>query len=65
MAFVLTAIGAFLAVGLEMVEALAIVLAVGSTRRWRDALIGAFGAVAACGVLAAVSAVGSVAPAPP
>src|SRR5947209_19042257 len=37
-----------------MVEALAIVLAVGSTRRWRDALIGAFGAVAACGVLAAV-----------
>ena len=44
-AFVLTLIGAALAVGLELLEALAIVLAVGSTRRWRDALIGAAGAV--------------------
>jgi Ca2+/H+ antiporter, TMEM165/GDT1 family len=44
-AFLLTAIGAALAVGLELLEALAIVLAVGSTRRWRDAVIGAAGAV--------------------
>ncbi len=44
-AFVLTLCGAALAVGLELLEALAIVLAVGSTRRWRDALIGAAGAV--------------------
>ena len=44
-AFVLTLIGAALACGLEMLEALAIVLAVGSTRRWRDAVIGAVGAV--------------------
>jgi uncharacterized membrane protein len=44
-AFVLTLLGAALAVGLELLEALAIVLAVGSTRRWRDALIGAAGAV--------------------
>jgi uncharacterized membrane protein len=44
-AFVLTLIGAALACGLELLEALAIVLAVGSTRRWRDAVIGAAGAV--------------------
>jgi len=54
MAFVLTALGAMLAVGLEMLEALAIVLAVGSTRRWRDALIGAAGATAGLAVLAVV-----------
>ena len=52
-AFVLTLIGAALAVGLELLEALAIVLAVGSTRRWRDAVIGAAGAV----VLLAVAVV--------
>src|SRR3954447_26980996 len=52
MAFVLTALGAMLAVGLELLEALAIVLAVGSTRRWRDALLGAAGAVVALGLLA-------------
>jgi len=51
-AWVLTAIGAALAVGLELLEALAIVLAVGVTRRWRDALLGALGAV---GALAAVA----------
>ena len=45
-AFVLTLVGAALAVGLELLEALAIVLAVGSTRRPRDAVIGAVGAVA-------------------
>jgi uncharacterized membrane protein len=44
--FILTLCGAALACGLELLEALAIVLAVGSTRRWRDALIGAAGAVA-------------------
>ncbi|MEA2132205.1 MAG: hypothetical protein QOC68_114 [Solirubrobacteraceae bacterium] len=44
-AFVLTLCGAALAVGLELLEALAIVLAVGSTRSWRDAVIGAVGAV--------------------
>ena len=44
-AFVLTLVGAALAVGLELLEALAIVLAVGSARRWRDAVIGAVGAV--------------------
>ena len=41
----LTLVGAALAVGLELLEALAIVLAVGSARRWRDAVIGAVGAV--------------------
>jgi uncharacterized membrane protein len=44
-AFILTLLGAALAVALELLEALAIVLAVGSTRRWRDAVIGAVGAV--------------------
>ncbi len=44
-AFVLTLIGAALAVGLELLEAMAIVLAVGSTRRPRDAVIGAAGAI--------------------
>jgi uncharacterized membrane protein len=54
MAFVLTLIGAALACGLEMLEALAIVLAVGITRRFRDALIGAAGAALALAVLALV-----------
>jgi uncharacterized membrane protein len=52
MAFVLTALGAMLAVGLELLEALAIVLAVGSTRRWRDALLGAAAAAVALAALA-------------
>jgi uncharacterized membrane protein len=51
-AWVLTALGATLAVGLELLEALAIVLAVGVTRRWADAALGAAGAVV---VLAAVA----------
>jgi uncharacterized membrane protein len=50
-AFVLTLVGAALAVGLELLEALAIVLAVGSARRWRDAAIGAAGAVALLAVV--------------
>jgi uncharacterized membrane protein len=45
-AFLLTLAGAALACGLELLEALAIVLAVAAERSWRDALIGAAGAVA-------------------
>jgi uncharacterized membrane protein len=53
-AFTLTLIGALLACGLEMLEALAIVLAVGITRRFRDSLIGAAGAALALAALAVV-----------
>jgi Ca2+/H+ antiporter, TMEM165/GDT1 family len=53
-AFVLTLIGSALACGLELLEALAIVLAVGSTRRWRDAVLGAVGAVALLAVVVVV-----------
>ena len=54
MTFVLVTVGAALAVAVELLEALAIVLAVGVSRRWRDALIGAAFAVVACAVIAAV-----------
>ena len=50
MAFVLTLVGAMLAVALELLEALAIVLAVAVSRRPRDAVIGAASAVAVCAV---------------
>jgi Ca2+/H+ antiporter, TMEM165/GDT1 family len=55
-AFVLTMAVATAAVGIEMVEALAIVLAVGVERRMRDALIGA--SAAAVAVVALCVAVG-------
>ena len=51
-AWVLTALGAAFAVALELFEALAIVLAVGMSRRWRDAAIGAVGAVVILAVVA-------------
>jgi len=52
--FVLTAVGAALAVALELFEAMAIVLAVALSRRPSAALAGAAAAVVACGALAVV-----------
>jgi uncharacterized membrane protein len=50
----LTAAGAGLAVLVELIEAFAIVLAVGTTRTWRDAWLGAAAAGLACALVAAV-----------
>lgn len=52
LAFLLTLAGAALAVGLELLEALAIVLAVGVSRSFRDAVLGALAAGAVLAVLA-------------
>jgi Ca2+/H+ antiporter, TMEM165/GDT1 family len=51
---VLVALGAAVAVAVELLEALAIVLAVGATRRWRDAVLGAAAAVVVCVLVAVV-----------
>ena len=48
----LAAAAAALAVSVELLEALAIVLAVGVSRNWRDAALGAAAGVFVCGVLA-------------
>jgi uncharacterized membrane protein len=53
MAFFLIALSAAFAVAVELLEALAIVVAVGATRRWRDALLGAAAGAGACALLAA------------
>jgi uncharacterized membrane protein len=67
MAFALTLVGAALACALELLEALAIVLAVALERRPRDALIGAAAAVVLClavGVVLGPALTGQVALAP-
>jgi uncharacterized membrane protein len=51
---VLVALGAGVAVSVELLEALAIVLAVGVSRRWADALLGAAAATVACAALAVI-----------
>ncbi|UTI65441.1 TMEM165/GDT1 family protein [Paraconexibacter antarcticus] len=50
----LTALGSGLAVSVELLEALAIVLAVGVTRRWGDAVLGALAGVLVCALTAAL-----------
>src|SRR3954452_23068074 len=54
MTVVLVALGAAVAVSVELLEALAIVFAVGATRRWSDALAGAAAAVLVCAVVAII-----------
>lgn len=54
MANVLVAAGSGLAVLVELLEALAILLAVGTSRSWRDAWLGAIAATVACAAVAVV-----------
>jgi Ca2+/H+ antiporter, TMEM165/GDT1 family len=54
MSAVLAALAAAVAVAVELLEAMAIVLAVGVSRRWYDAIWGAVAAVAVCALLAVV-----------
>jgi uncharacterized membrane protein len=52
--FAVTALGAAVAVAVELLEAMVIVLAVGASRCWRDAFVGAGAGVVACAVVAGV-----------
>ena len=52
MSTILIVLAAALAVAVELLEAMASVLAVGTSRRWRDALWGAAAGVIACALLA-------------
>ena len=56
--YLIAGLASALAVAVELLEALAIVLAVGVSRRWRDATVGALAGVLACAGIAVALAVG-------